>query len=176
MPLSRRGIIPTGPPEPLGVLLLPHKLEEFDLAEHARDLLDIPRVVAVEPSRFRRRTLLGDDIAALRQARRLRFPGRPKVIVLYAPHQYHLARALAVRHEAEVWYFRGTAVEPPRTEEQGAELTMLDQMADEVAVQTLVAGGSESPRSDNEPIRRRMVELDVISSRPFVPGARIRAR
>jgi hypothetical protein len=45
-------------------------------------------------------------------------------------------------------------------------------MADEVAVQTLVAGATESVRSDNEPLRRRLVELEVISARPFVPGAR----
>lgn len=162
------------PQEPLGVLLLPDKLEEFDLAAHARDLLDVPRVVAVEPSRFRRRTLLGDDIRAMRQARRLRFPGRPRMVVLYDPHQYHLARALSVKHEAEVWYFRGTAVAPGLTEEEAAELAMLDQMAGEVAVQTLVAGASADPRSDNEPIRRRLIELEIISSRPFVPGARIR--
>jgi hypothetical protein len=162
--------------EPLAVLLLPHKLEEFDLVDHARDLLDIPRVVAVEPSRFRRRNLLGDDIVALRQARRLRFPGQPKAIVLYDPHQYHLARALSTRHEAEVWYFRGTAVERGGSDEEAAELTLLDQMADEVSVQTLVAGGSESPREDNEPIRRRLVELEVISPRPFIPGGRARHR
>src|SRR5436305_1786742 len=171
MPLSRRGVTATTLTEPLGVLVLPSKLEEFDLAAHARDLMDVPRVVAVEPSRFRRRTLLGDDIRALRQARRLRFPGRPKVIVVYNPHQYHLARALSVKHEAELWYFRGTAIEPAHTDEEAAELTLLDQMADEAAVQTLVAGAAESPRSDNEPIRRRLVELEVISSVPFVPGA-----
>ena len=133
-------------------------------------------MVAVEPSRFHRRSLLGEDIAAVRQARRLRFPGQPKVIVLYDPHQYHLARTLSAKHEAEVWYFRGTAIEPPRTREEGAELTLLDQMADEVAVQTLVAGATESPHSDNEAVRRRLVELEIISPRPFVPGGRTRHR
>ncbi len=162
--------------EPLGVLLLPHKLEDFDLADHARDLLDIPRVVAVEPSRFRRRALLGDDVVALRQAQRLRFPGRPKAIVLYDPQQYHLARALSTKHDAEVWYFRGTAIEPAATDEAAAELALLDQMAGEAAVQTLVAGAAESPRADNEPIRRRLIELEVISSRPFIPGGRVSHR
>lgn len=176
MPLSRRAVSSMTMTEPLGVLLLPGKLEEFDLADHARDLLEIPRVVAVEPSRFRRRALLGDDIAALRQARRLRFPGQPKAIVLYDPHQYHLARALSTKHEAEVWYFRGTAIEPSATDAQAAELTLLDQMASEVAVQSLVAGASQSPRADNEPIRRRLIELEVISSRPFVPGGRVSHR
>lgn len=175
MPLSRRGVIAMTLTEPLGVLLLPRKLEEFDLAAHARDLLDIPRVVAVEPSRFRRRTLLGEDIRAMRQARRLRFPGRPRLIVLYDPHQYHLARALCAKHDAELWYFRGTAMEPPRTEEEGAEVALLDQMSAEAAVQTLVARASRSSRSDNDPVRQRLVELEVINSRPFVPGARVRS-
>lgn len=174
MPLSRRAALTMSVQEPLGVLILPRKLEEFDLAAHARDLLEIPRVVAVEPSRFQRRSMLGDDIKALRQARRLRFPGQPKVVVLYTPRDYHLARALSARHAAEVWYFRGTAIEPPSTEAEGAELALLDQMADEVAVQTLVAGATESVRSDNEPLRRRLVELEVISARPFVPGARFK--
>jgi hypothetical protein len=176
MPLTRRPSIAAPPAEPLAVLLLPRRLEEFDLADHARDLLDVARVVALEPPRFRRRTLLGDDIRAMRQARRLRFPGRPRVIVLYDPHQYHLARSLSAKHEAEVWYVKGTAIEPPQTEAEGSELTLLDQMADEVAVQTLVATAAADPRSDNEPIRRRLVELEIISPHPFVPGAQIRGR
>lgn len=158
------------------MLLLPRKLEEFDLAAHARDLLEVPRVVAVEPSRFRRKRLLGEDIAALRQARRLRFPGAPRLVVLYDPHQYHLARALAARHEAELWYFKGTAVDPPRDDEERIELELLDQMADEVAVQTLAADAAGNPRSDNEPVRRRMIELEIISSRPFILGMQPRSR
>lgn len=176
MPSLRRAGVPTGPSEPLGVLLLPRRLEDFDLAAHARDLLDIPRVVAVEPSRWRRRKLLGEDLAAVRHARRLRFPGKPRVLVLYDPHQYHLARLLAARHEAEVWYVRGATVDPARSEHETAELDLLDQMAGEIAVQTLVAGGGEDPRSDNEPIRRRMIELEIISSRPFLAGMRAMAR
>ncbi len=35
--------------EPLAVLLLPCKLEQFELAKHARGLLSIPRVLALEP-------------------------------------------------------------------------------------------------------------------------------
>ena len=41
------------------------------------------------------------------QARRLRFPGEPRVFVLYRPRQYPLARALLGVHEpAELWYVR----------------------------------------------------------------------
>ena len=61
--------------EPLAVLLLPGRLEGLELEAHARDLLSIPRVVALEPSRLRPRRLLR-DAALLRQGRRLRFPGR----------------------------------------------------------------------------------------------------
>lgn len=176
MPLLRRGPTAAASLEPLGVLVLPRKLEEFELAGHARDLLEVPRVVAVEPGRLSRRSLLGDDLVAVRQARRMRFPGQPRLLVLYDPRQYHLARALAVKHEAELWYFRGGSIGPPRDEQEGAELTMLDQLAGELAVQTLTGRSGNTPRTDNEPIRRRLVELEVISSRPFVPGARIRSR
>lgn len=82
----------TDNPEPLAVLLLPRRVEEFELAAHAQDLLAIPRVVALEPSRARTRRLRRNTITAL-QARRLRFPGRPRVFVLYEPEQYPLARA-----------------------------------------------------------------------------------
>ena len=39
--------------DPLAVLLLPGRLEGLELEAHARDLLSIPRVVALEPSRVR---------------------------------------------------------------------------------------------------------------------------
>jgi hypothetical protein len=150
---------------------LPRKLEQFELAAHARDLLDIPRVVAVEPPRLRRRPLLGEDIQALRHARRLRFPGTPRLVVLYDPRQYHLARCLCVQHEAELWYSRGGS-EPPRNEGEAVDLSDFHQMASELAAGVVVPGQCENPRQDNQPLRDRLVELEIISSRPFVPGAR----
>ncbi|MFL5824150.1 MAG: hypothetical protein ACJ764_11995 [Solirubrobacteraceae bacterium] len=161
------------PPEPLAVLLLPTKLEEFELAAHARDLLEIPRVVALEPPRWRRRkVLLGEDIAAVRQARRLRFPGTPHAVVLYDLRQYHLARALGAQHKAEVWYVRRSAESPPTgaVELQDADLVVLDQLACEVAAGIIVPGGPEEARADNTPLRERLVEVQVISAKPFVPG------
>ncbi|HZU60805.1 MAG TPA: hypothetical protein VE983_07545 [Solirubrobacteraceae bacterium] len=164
------------PPESLGVLLLPSALEEFELAEHARDLLSIPRVVAVEPPRWRRRALLGDDMQALRHVRRLRFPGQPRVIVLYDPRQYHLARALCVTHQAELWYSRGHSLPATASMSEAEDMVMLDQFASELASGTLSPGRGEDPRGDNEPLRRRLVELDVINARPFVPERRVGRR
>lgn len=170
------------PPEPLGVLLLPVKLEEFELAAHARDLLEIPRVVALEPPRFRRRrAFLGDDLTAVRQARRLRFPGKPGVVVLYDTRQYHLARALGAHHKAEVWYVRrakedegSSGLPSPDQQERPDDLTLLDQMACEVASGIIVPGKPQEARADNTPLRARMIELEIISTRPFVPWSRRR--
>jgi len=156
--------------------MLPSKLEESGLAAHARDLLDIPRVVALEPPRTRAGWLARSDAMIIRQARRLRFPGKPRVMVLFHPRQYRLTRALAARHEAEIWYVTGGPWEPFETEGEVEDLRLFDQLAHEAAAGLVVATGSQSPRVDNEPLRSRLVELQIISSKPFVPGARIRAR
>ena len=98
----------------LAVLLLPGKLEGIALEAHARDLLSIPRVIALEPSRFRPPRYLRDSIS-LRQARRLRFPGQPRLLLLYHAAQYPLARALCARYEdLELWY-----VSPGRQDRPG---------------------------------------------------------
>jgi hypothetical protein len=163
------------PPECLGVLLLPRQLEKFELAEHARDLLSIPRVVAVEPPRWRRRALLGDDMQALRHVRRLKFPGQPRVVVLYDPRQYHLGRVLCTKYEAELWYSRGESL-PSAAKAEEEDMAMLDQFATEMASGTVSPGQAGDPRADNEALRRRLAELDVISARPFVPGRRVGRR
>ena len=98
--------------EPLGVLLLPRTLEEFILADQARDLLRAKRVIAVEPARvpfgaFGRMPLLAADILASIQARRVRMPGAPKVFVMFHAIQWPLASALLQRYPgAELWYSR----------------------------------------------------------------------
>ncbi|MDQ6834596.1 MAG: hypothetical protein M3016_00230 [Actinomycetota bacterium] len=160
--------------EPLAVLLLPRRLEEFELAAHARDLLQIPRAVALEPPRVATLGFLA-DVVATRNARRLRFPGKPRVIVLYDPRQYPLARALGSRYqEAELWYARPdrSAVQASGERRLG-ELLAFDERAAERASGVLVATAGADPRLENEPLRRRLRELEVISSRAFVPGARI---
>jgi hypothetical protein len=155
--------------EPLGILLLPCQLEEFELADHARSLLAIDRVVAIEPPRRRTPRWMRDMLPA-RQARRLRFPGEPRLLVLYHPSQYPLARALVARYaESELWYIgldREALPEQPGY--QADELTELDQLARARARQTI------SPADDA--LRYRLRELEIISPKPFIPGARIQTR
>jgi hypothetical protein len=156
--------------EPLAIQLLPSRLEEFELRAHAEDLVAIPRVLAVEPGRINV-GLRFREMVAPRQAARLKFPGDPKVFVLYHPGLYPLARALLARHrDSELWYVvheRGELADP---------LGMFDRLARERARQLLFLTSGGDPRDENEPLRRRLRELEIINPRPFVPGARIRAR
>jgi hypothetical protein len=161
--------------ESLAVLVLPGKLEGFELEAHARELLSIPRVIALEPSRVHTPRFLRNPVS-LRQARRLRLPGRPRLLVLYHPAQYPLARALLSHYdELELWYI------PPGHEASRAtgaadarELLEFDELARIHATQTLpVTEGAEVRDAD---LRLRMRELDVINPRVFVPGAGIRRR
>lgn len=124
----------------------------------------------------RRRTFLGDDISAIRQARRLHFPGQLRVVVLYHPRQFHLARMLSARHEAELWYVCQDSYQPETAGDEHAELRVLHDLAREVASGILVPGTAATARADNQPLRERLVELEIISQRAFVPGARIRHR
>ena len=95
--------------EPLALLLLPEPLERFAHAEHARDLLRAPRVLALEPPRMSwgRIARLPDSLAlgiGVRQARRLKLPGRVRVAILYDAGQLALAQGLQLRWEgAELW-------------------------------------------------------------------------
>jgi hypothetical protein len=98
------------PPElPLLVLLLPERLEEFDLREPAEKLLAAPGAIAVEPARvsYRRLGTLPPAFAyhvARRQAKRMKLPGTPRAIALFDVHQVPLAVAMSQRHAgAEVW-------------------------------------------------------------------------
>jgi hypothetical protein len=155
--------------EPLGILLLPCQLDEFELAQHARELLAIPRVVAVEPPSRRTPSFLR-DLLPVRQAKRLRFPGEPRVLVLYGPAQYPLARALIGRYEgSELWYIdRGAGETPVDSGYPQEELIELDRLARARARQTI------GPADDA--LRHRLRELEIISPRPFVPWARIETR
>jgi hypothetical protein len=172
--LRQRALPAPQPPalkEPLGLLLLPSALDQFALADHARTLLAIPRVVALEPSRFRAPRWLRETIPA-RQVRRLRLPGEPRIIVLYHPAQYPLARGLCAGYEtAELWYLRGGTVAA-----EDDDLADFDRLAQERAVETRSVGSAEALSEAEQALRRRLTTLEVISHRPFVPGARIGAR
>jgi hypothetical protein len=155
----------------LAVLLLPGALEGFELEAHARELLSIPRVIALEPSRVRTPRFLRNPVS-LRQARRLRFPGRPRLVVLYHPAQYPLARALLTHYdELELWYIApGYEAGRATGGADARELLEFDELARVHARQTLpVTKGAEVRDAD---LRLRLRELDVINPRVFVPGMR----
>lgn len=156
----------------LALLLLPSRLEEFVLAAHARELLKIQRVIALEPSRVPTPRLLRESVA-LRQARRLRLPGNPLLLVLYHPQQYPLARAMLAHYDqAELWYIppHPEVLGPPGSD-QSDELSELDELAREHATQTL-AVGDDNAVVDEAELRIRMRELGIMSHRPFVPAPR----
>ena len=163
--------------EPLGLLLLPCALEQFELDQHARGLLRIPRVVALEPGRVKTPSFIR-DAAALRQAKRLKLPGTPRLVVLYHPIQYPLARALCARHQdVELWYVRP---DPDSLRDQGGysreNQLELDRLAAERATRPVAYGTAEVLAAQTASLRDRMSELGIISHRPFVPGGRVKGR
>jgi hypothetical protein len=97
------------PGTPLLVLLLPTRLEDFQLRALAEKLLAAPGALAVEPARvsYRRLGRLPPALAyhvARRQAKRMKLPGTPRAIALFDVHQVPLAVAISQRHAgAEVW-------------------------------------------------------------------------
>ena len=94
--------------QPLLVLLLPTKLERFELGAVA-ELLRAPGAIAVEPPVVPYGALgtLPASLAyhiARRQAKRMKLPGTPHAIALFDVHQVPLAVAMTLRYpDAEVW-------------------------------------------------------------------------
>jgi hypothetical protein len=128
-------------------------------------------VIALEASRHRVPRLLR-DAAPVRQARRLRLPGVPRVIIIYEPEQYRLARTLLARYGgSELWYVRSGDPDPG-----DAELAELDRLAVERATEGRLLAPERRSAESGGPLRLRLQELGIISSRPFVPGARISSR
>ena len=157
--------------EPLGVLVLPGRLEGFALQAHAQRLLSIPRVVALEPSRVRAPRFMREAVS-IRQGRRLRFPGVVRLVVLYNPAQYRLARALLGQHEqAELWYIppAGGGLHDAHPADI-LELPELDDLARQQAVATLVPASDGSV--DDDALRSRLRELGIISPYAFDPRGR----
>ncbi len=99
---------------PVCLLLLPRPLDDFILRDQAEDLLRADGVVAADPPPVRYGVFsrlpgpLADRLART-TARRLlrRLPGDLRVLVIFHPVQWPLARAvLAARPQAELWYGR----------------------------------------------------------------------
>jgi hypothetical protein len=161
-------------PDPFAVLLLPERLEDFALAEHARDLLRAPRVVALEPPRVSWARIAGLPAAfalhaAKRQARRLKLQGEPRVVILYDPLQALLAFSLLTRHPgAELWYLRPEAAAPPEPDpalqRRAAEL---DRLAGKRAKLEIAIGDLAPLPPDrtwfeaNERLWDRLEELEI---------------
>jgi hypothetical protein len=159
--------------EPLGLLVLPAALEEFALGEHARRLLAIPRVLALEPPRLRPPRLLRHS-APFRQAKRLKLPGEPRAVILYDPGQYPLARAICARFTgAELWYLRPDPEQRAAGRDPAADLDEYDALAAERAGTGHVLRWNDPPERRDEPLWESLRALGVISSRPFFPGARV---
>jgi hypothetical protein len=148
---------------PLGVLLLPTELEAFALRDRAEDLLTAPGVIAVDPARLSYAALarigevIADGVAGI-QARRMRLPGFPRVIVVFHPDQYPLARALRQLHpDAELWY--GPASEPVGERERALHVLAIERS-------TLHFGHSDEPaHTQNLPLWERLEALGIESGR-----------
>src|SRR5262245_56164790 len=94
------------------LLLLPGRLDRFILRELAEDLLQDRNVYAIGPPRLpygllgRLPEFFANQVAAL-QARQLKLPVTPRVVVIFHLFQYPLARALVAQHpDCELWYGR----------------------------------------------------------------------
>jgi hypothetical protein len=169
------------------VLLLPEPLERFALRAQAEDLLRAEGVIAVDPARVpysafgRLPELLGDALAA-RQARRLvralgRRRGRPRVVVMFDPLQYQLARAvLAVAGEpSELWYGHLAQADGDRVQQlhelAAGRAELLFATSDELAAaeraagrQAVVVPPADDPRAaraGDEPLWQRLAETGV---------------
>jgi hypothetical protein len=175
-------------PRPLCLLLLPCELEDFALRAHAEDLLAGPGVVALDPPRLGRSgrmpASLADGLAA-GSARRMRLPGLPRVLVIFHPLQYPLARGLIATNEgAELWYWRHAAVTFSGSSRRRARLEDL-HLAASLRAELIVVGSetlrddvladggrdplllelTDDPHADNRPLWERMEARGIESGR-----------
>ncbi|WP_354699860.1 hypothetical protein DSM112329_00118 [Paraconexibacter sp. AEG42_29] len=148
---------------PLCLLLLPRALDGFLLRDQAEDLLRAPGVVAIEPPRVPYGALarlpgVVADLLAGGQARRLvktlardarrdvTRGGVPRVVVIFHPVQYILARAIIglVGGDCELWYGRWDRYE--RAYDAGprmrSRLELLHEQAATRSQITFVASGA----------------------------------
>jgi hypothetical protein len=160
--------------QPIAVLLLPEVLERFALRDRAEDLLAAPGIVAVDPARVSYRALarLPDPVVAglaAGQARRMNLPGVPRVVVIFHPLQYPVARALISQHpDAKLWYgdppVNLDAAPPPRLARRIAELDHMASLRAQYRFDTLDEPGA-SARERNTVLWDRLEALGVESGR-----------
>ena len=175
-------------PRPLCLLLLPCELEDFALRAHAEDLLTGPGVVEVDPPRLGRKGrmpgFLADGLAG-GAARRMRLPGFPRVLVIFHPLQYPLARGLIAANEgAELWYWRHAelvlaGLRRRRTRLQDLHLaatlraelivvgseTLRDDVLAEGGRDPLLLEATDDPHADNRPLWERLEVRGIESGR-----------
>ncbi len=169
---------PAGPQEdPLVVLLLPRRLEAFELREHAEDLLEAPGVIAVDPAPLsygavgRLPRPLTAGLAAAQAGRLLRaLPGRPRAVTIFHPFQLPLAEALLDRAaDTELWYWHSGRHEGDAGARARARLGDLHDRAEQRSDLTFAAshapGGEQPARAVNRPLFERMEALGVESGR-----------
>lgn len=167
---------------PLCLLLLPRALEGFLLRDQAQDLLRAPGVVAVDPPAVRYGVLgrlpgpLADLIAA-GQARRLvrslargdaQRGGVPRVVVIFHPLQYLLARAiLAVAGgDCELWYGRWDRYE--HAYDAGPQLrTRLEELHEQAASRARITFVASEALADLERDAGREATLVPLSADAF---------
>src|SRR6476620_8354094 len=168
-------------PPPIGVLLLPRTLEQFILRDQAEDLLTAPGMFAIEPARvsygaqLRLPASVGDGLAAT-QARRLKLPGVPRVIVIFHPLQYPLARGLIAQHpDAELWYWQWDRFEAAydATPRQRDRLQDLHVAASLRASVNIVVTDALGELVDPEAVEPQLVPLAADSFPAPEPGATV---
>jgi len=125
---------PRGRTDASAVLLLPWKLEGSFLREQVEDLLHEAGVVAIEPGRLplgslgRLPRILASLLAPL-AARRVAVPPNARLLVIFHPWQFPLARALVSRHPGcELWFSRWDRYEEAFTEGYHANPRLRDRV------------------------------------------------
>jgi hypothetical protein len=164
-----------GAEQPLGIMLLPQPLEEFRLRERVEDLLTAPAVFAADPARisYGAQGRLPDTLMtglAAGQARRMRFPGVPRAILVFHPLQYPLARSLISDNpDAQLWYANWSqdddAPQRPRVQRRIADFDLMAAMRADWRFDASPAPDGVSARECNRELWERLEDLGVESGR-----------